>query len=162
MAYRLSKYLSGILKAFQYNISSNIKNAHDLKNKLMNMTIGENEIMASYDVISLFTSIPICECLDIVRTAINNNQDIISECPLSTGNIIKSLKHCLESTYFTFRDRMYRQSDGFAMGSPVSPIVATLYMKALEERALRSVHCQPRIWYRFVDDTFVVVKKANQ
>ena len=42
------------------------------------------------------------------------------------------------------------------MGSPLSPIVANLFMEAFEDRALKSAVLQPRMWVRYVDDTFVL------
>ena len=48
------------------------------------------------------------------------------------------------------------------MGSPVSPIVAILYMEYLEQKALSTVPHPPRFWHRYVDDTFVIHKEANK
>ena len=44
------------------------------------------------------------------------------------------------------------------MGSPVSPVVANLY---IEDLVLESAHVQPRLWRRYVDDTFCIVKKRT-
>ena len=42
------------------------------------------------------------------------------------------------------------------MGSPVSSIVANIYMEAFKQRAINSALNPPRIWRKYVDDTFVV------
>ena len=54
-----------------------------------------------------------------------------------------------------------KQVEGAAMGSPVSPIVANLYMEYLEQKAL-STAPTPKFWGRYVDDTFVIHKEANK
>ena len=48
------------------------------------------------------------------------------------------------------------------MGSPVSPIVANLYMEYLEQKALSTTPTPPRFWCRYVDDTFVIHKEDNK
>ena len=48
------------------------------------------------------------------------------------------------------------------MGSPVSPIVANLYMEYLEQKALSTAPHPPRFWCMYVDDTFVIHKEANK
>ena len=48
------------------------------------------------------------------------------------------------------------------MGSPVSPIVANLYMEWLEQKAVATapLACQPRLWKRYVDDVLEIIKKG--
>ncbi len=45
---------------------------------------------------------------------------------------------------------------GAAMGSPVSPIVANLYMEHFEQLSLERALALPRLWLRYVDDTFTI------
>ena len=55
---------------------------------------------------------------------------------MEVGDIILLLEFCLKNTYFSFQGQFYEQVEGAAMGSPVSPIVANLYMEYLEQKAL--------------------------
>ena len=49
------------------------------------------------------------------------------------------------------------------MGSPVSAVVANLYMEVFEVKALATCppDCKPRIWKRYVDDTFTIVNRES-
>ena len=47
------------------------------------------------------------------------------------------------------------------MGSPISPIVANLYMEDFEMRAINTSPQAPLMWKRFVDDTCVIIKAAK-
>lgn len=77
---------------------------------------------------------------------------------LSVDEIIEATKLCLTSTLFKFKGDLYQQTDGVAMGSPISPIVANLFMQELEQKVLMSFSDRPRIWWRYVDDTLVVIR----
>ena len=46
------------------------------------------------------------------------------------------------------------------MVSPISPIVANLYMKEFEIKAINTAEHPPRVWKRYVDDTFAVTKTS--
>ena len=62
---------------------------------------------------------------------------------MEVSDIILLLEFCLKNTYFSFQDQFYEQVEGAAMGSPVSPIVANLYMEYLEQKALSTAPIPP-------------------
>ncbi|KER30639.1 hypothetical protein T265_02988 [Opisthorchis viverrini] len=45
------------------------------------------------------------------------------------------------------------------MESPISPILANMYMEDFEQKALNGFECPRRVFWRYVDDTFVVIKR---
>ena len=50
---------------------------------------------------------------------------------------------------------MYKQTDGLAMGSPLGPALANIFVRYYEEK----LFCQtqkPPTYFRYVDDTFAV------
>lgn len=73
------------------------------------------------------------------------------------------MKHLLEFAVcnipFRFLDKCYVQCDGVAMGSPLGPILADLFMSKLEEKVNRFSTNKPLIWIRYVDDIFCIFKK---
>ena len=62
-----------------------------------------------------------------------------------------------------FRGQVYQQKFGTAMGSPVSPIVANLFMEDLEQRAMENApdDLRPKLWKRYVDDTLEVIRRGK-
>lgn len=46
------------------------------------------------------------------------------------------------------------------MGSPISPTVANLFMEDFEDKALASSTHLPKVWFRYGDDTFTIMKKT--
>jgi hypothetical protein len=66
------------------------------------------------------------------------------------------VEFCLRNSYFTWNGKLYRQTNGAAMGSPLSPVVANLFMEDFERKALQSFRKKPKLFVRYVDDTFVI------
>ena len=63
---------------------------------------------------------------------------------------------CLHNSYFQAKDKFYAQDDGIPMGSPLSPVIANLYMEWFESHAINSATVKPKIWLRYVYDIFII------
>ena len=90
----------------------------------------------SYDVSALFTSVPIDPALNIIKDLLDKDTTLKERTVMEVSDIILLLEFCLKNTYFSFQYQFYEQVEGAAMGSPVSPIVANLYMEYLEQKVL--------------------------
>ena len=66
------------------------------------------------------------------------------------------LNLCVENNYFELEGKIYRQDVGMAMGSPLSPIFANIFMEEFEQKAINSATFKPEVWLRYVDDTFAI------
>ncbi|GJQ72989.1 hypothetical protein Trydic_g1626 [Trypoxylus dichotomus] len=71
-------------------------------------------------------------------------------------DITNLFKHCLRTSYFVWDGSFYEQTDGVAMDSPLSLVVANLFIEQFESLAIETAVNKPRVWWRYVDDTFVV------
>ena len=80
----------------------------------------------------------------------------------SVQNIIGLLGFCLHNTNFSFQNKFYEQVEDVAMRLLVSPIVANLYMEHFEGESLRSASHPLMLWYRFVNDTWVIQQQAHK
>ena len=60
-------------------------------------------------------------------------------------DLLDLLTFVLRFTYFQYNASIYEQKDGAAIGSPVSAVIANLYMENFEEQAITTSSCERRI-----------------
>ena len=130
--------------------------------QVRHITLVPGECLSSYDVSALFTSVPIDPALKIIKDILVKDPTLKDRTVIGIDDITLLFEFCLKNTYFSFQDQFFEQVEGAAMGSPVSPIVANLYMEFLEQKALSTAPHPPRFWHRYVDDTLVIHKEANK
>ena len=92
----------------------------------------------SYDVKTLFTSVPIQPSINIIKKHLEQGRELQQRTFMTVSCIICLLEFGMKNTYFLFQGRYYEQLEGAAMGSPISPIVANLYMEDFEVKALNT------------------------
>ena len=63
--------------------------------------------------------------------------------------------------HFSFNGVIYRQVDGVAMGSPLGPVLANVFMVELEKSLVPQLGDNIKLWYRYVDDTFTIIRKGK-
>ena len=153
--YQLSKYLTTILQPLTEQSGRKLQSTENFIDAIKTVQIPDNYKLVSFDVKSLFTSIPLQLALQCTETAIQQSTVTL---PLPTDDIMDLLNLCLTSTHFQYNGKHYKQLHGTAMGSPVS-VVAEIVMQNIEERALATCRQTIPLWLRYVDDTFTAVHK---
>ena len=71
------------------------------------------------------------------------------------------LELCTKDMHFSFNDTIFKQVNGVAMGSPLGPVIANIFMVKLEELMVPKLAGKMSLWYRYVDDTFTFVKDGE-
>ena len=157
--YETAKELAKIIKSLVGRSPHHVQNNKDFLESIRNIKLQPDECIMSYDVSALFTSIPIDPAIKIIQKHLEDDKDLSNRTSMTVNHIICLLEFCLRNTYFSFQGRYYEQTEGAAMGSPISPLVANLFMEEIEVQAISTSTTPPTLWKRFVDDTFTIIKK---
>ena len=119
------------------------------------------EVITSFDVKALFTSVPVAPSIQIVKQKLQQDPTLPQRTSMSIQQITTLLEFLLTSTYFLFQGKYFEQVQGAGMGSPISPLIANLFMDEFEVKALSTCPHPPSLWLRFVDDTFAITKAEH-
>ena len=153
--YKLAKKLNEIIIEYLPQEHS-IKNREELLQILR--TSRPEGILASLDVESLFTNVPIDATIDIILQN-TYNHDTRPPPKIPRKSLETLLRVCTTEAPFQHIDgSLYRQKEGVAMGSPLGPTFANFYMANVEKEVLQNEVLRPAIYTRYVDDIFVVVR----
>ncbi len=141
------------------------------------------QYFVSYDVVSLFTNIPLDETINLIIDSLYpKTPGLAAKDQLFQGmtkTIFRNaLNHCLKDNVFIFNGIFYKQIDGCAMGSPLAPILADIFMNnLLEPKIIRNDHdflnitfteygsfasFNLKVFVRYVDDTLAVFENEEE
>ena len=85
-------------------------------------------IMISFDVVSLFTNVPLEKTIDIILKKIYKEKLIKTK--IKADKLKELLILCTKEGHFTFNNEIYIQIDGVMMGSPLGSLIANIYICA--------------------------------
>ncbi len=141
--------------------SSSLTNSYEFSQLLQGFEFGPSDTMASFDVSSLFTRVPVSETLTIVERRLESMRNLKSDpigeiTTLTNSGILQLLKLVLKECFFSWDGLLYKQSSGLPMGGRLSPVLANIFMEEFEYKVLSTTVPVPKMWFRYVDDVFIV------
>ena len=125
--YEISKYIANILKPHGKLKEQHTHSSKSFSSFICQQKIEPDEIMVSFDVTSLYTTIPIDQALLIIKDLPEHDDKLADRTLLSPRQILDLLDILPYTTYFKFTGDFYQQTDGAAMGGPTSATFRNLY-----------------------------------
>ncbi|GAA54573.1 hypothetical protein CLF_103975 [Clonorchis sinensis] len=122
------------------------------------VTVEPDDILVSFDVNSLYTNVPKGNSLEIAKRLLLADTTLSERTQLTVDEIVKGIKARLNLTHFVFDSVGYTQEQGLTMQSPISPVLANIFMEEFEQKALCGFPHPPKVFWHYVNDTFVVMK----
>ena len=135
VTYAVAKELARILKPLAGRTIHHVHNTMEFADEIKNSSLEERECITSYDV-SFFIHI---------NPRLEQDTELPQRTIMSANHMIELLGFCVLNTFFLFQDQFFEQTKGAVMRSPVTPIVANLFMEAFEHRAINTAVNPPRI-----------------
>ena len=132
--YDVAKELTKIPNPLVGKSLHHINSTHAFVEQVKQFTIAPGECLSPYNVSALFTSVSVDPVLGAIKDLLEKDPKDRTVFPVK--DIILVIEFCLKNMYFSFPDQFYEKVKGAAMGFPVSPIVAKLYMEYFEQKAL--------------------------
>ena len=123
-----------------------MNNAVNFSRKVRTLRVSDEEVLVSFDVKSLYTSIPKNMVAQLVKEQLVNDQGLALRTGLTVNQMMEGMEICLKANHFTFEGELYSQEEGLAMGSPISPILVSMYMEHVGEKTTGLGSCTPRRW----------------
>ena len=131
-----------------------VKNSIDFAKEIADQDPGL--FMASLDVQSLFTNIPLEDTISVCCDSLFSNDAKVNN--INRIDLEKLLRAALQNNFFNFEGKNFIQIDGVAMGSPLGPTLANAFLCFHEQIWLDECPNEFKpVYYRiYVDDIFAL------
>lgn len=125
-----------------------VKSAIEFMNILKGVKINRTETMGSYDVVSLYPSIPRNETTLPKKLLLENNVHF-----KNIDMYVEYAELCMDQNVFQYDEKFFIQREAAAIGNSLSGFLA--------ETSLENHPLFPRLYVRFEDDIFVIQKSRK-
>jgi hypothetical protein len=146
-------------KLIQLKDEFNVKNTAQFAENLTKLKLNSNHKLLTMDIKDLYVKIPTNTTLNIInKTLKHNNIDTYIR-----KEIMITIRLITNQNYFHYEGKFYKPKSGVAMGSPLSGILAEIYLQQIEQSRIKHLLEDGRIIYcnRYVDDIFLIYDQTK-
>ena len=154
--FKLAKYLDGFIKP-NINTEYSVNSTSMFMEKLNDFSFSQGDKLVSFDVCSLYTNVPLEETIKLIAEMVYSEESVCVP-PFPKKIFLKLLRYATAGM-FLYKDKLYKQTDGVAMGSPLGPSLANFFLGHLEKQLFSNPSIIPKLYVRYVDDIFAVFDK---
>lgn len=157
-ASQLSIYMNSILRNIVHD-KYDVPNSLAAREKVREIRADTDDELVSFDVVSLFPSIPMELVMDILHKYWHKiERHTTMPKPLFT----KIMRFILfDATVFLFDGQIHKQINGCAMGSNISPTIANIITNEIFDTVIPKLSFSPRIILKYVDDILALVPRMK-
>ena len=98
--YQLAKFLKQILVPLVGNTQYTVKNSSEFVELISSIKLGKSKSQVSFDVVSLFTSVPLKTVKTIVANRVGDDCTLRERTSFAVPKIMEALDICLQSSFF--------------------------------------------------------------
>jgi len=163
MTFHLSEWLANQLNPLLANTEWVLKDSYDLLaafEQINQTDLPYTVKIASADVEALYPNMDINVGLTLIKNFI---EELEWQNKHKRDFLIKAMEFVLTKGYIAFDGEIYQQTNGAAMGSPMIPPYANIFMYQLEKDTVHKYKNAGSLllYKRFIDDVFIITKDSN-
>ena len=133
--FNLAKWLDKNLAPLSVN-EYTITDVFEFADEIRSIPMIDEDILVSYDVTALFTDVPLSETINILvdKAFTDNWFNQTYDLNLEKEELAQLLEVATTNQLFQFDGHLHEKTDGVAMGSPLGPLIANVFMCHLGEK----------------------------
>ena len=115
-------------------------------------------LLCTFDVVGLYPNIPHEDGLAALKKVLEQRE----EKTISTNSLLELTECVLKNNIFEHNESYFKQIQCTAIGTKMAPPYAIIFLSELEETFLASSPLKPFVWWRYIDDIFMIRQHGEE